>query len=64
MAGRASDPASRMASRAAQIEPLDRTPIIRVAQHRTRREDLPQIERSVEYVAADEAECSFEVERG
>jgi hypothetical protein len=64
VARRASDAASRMSSRATQIEPLDWTPIIRVAQHRTRREHLPQIERSMEYIAADEAECSFEIERG
>jgi hypothetical protein len=36
VAGRTCDAASRMASRAAQIETLDRTAIIRVAQHRTR----------------------------
>ena len=64
MAGRARDTASRVASRAAQVETSDRTPIIRVAQHRTRREELPKIERSVEYIAANEAECPLEVERG
>jgi hypothetical protein len=48
-----------MASRTAQIETRDRTSIIRVTQHRTRREDLPQIERSVENIAADQAECSL-----
>jgi hypothetical protein len=36
VAGRACDAASRVASRAAQIEASDRTPIIRVTQHRTR----------------------------
>jgi len=63
VAGRAGDAASGMPSRAAQIEPRDRATIIRVAQHRPRREYLPQIERAVEYVAADEAECSLEIER-
>src|ERR1700726_4272414 len=56
--------ASRMASRTAQIETRDRTSIIRVTQHRTRREDLPQIERSVENIAADKSECCLKVERG
>ena len=56
--------ASRMASRTAQIQTRDRTSIIRVTQHRTRREDLPQIERSVENIAADKSECSLKVERG
>lgn len=41
VAGGACDAASRMGARAAQIETRDRTPIIRVTQHRTRREDLP-----------------------
>jgi hypothetical protein len=58
VARRTGDAASRMASRTAQIETRDRTSIIRVAQHRTRREDLPQIECSVENIAADEAERS------
>ena len=58
------DAASRMASRTSQIETRDRTSIIRVTQHRTRREDLPQIERSVENIAADKSECSLKVERG
>ena len=64
VAWRTGDAASRMASRTAQIETRDRTSIIRIAQHRTRREDLPQIERSVENIAADEAECSLKIERG
>ena len=34
-----------------------------MTQHRTRREDLPQIERAVKDIAADEAECSFQIER-
>jgi hypothetical protein len=62
VARRTGDAASRMASRTAQKETCDRTSIIRVTQHRTRREDLPQIERSVENIAA--AECSLKVERG
>ena len=36
VAGRTGDAASRVASRAAQIEARDRTPVIRMAQHRTR----------------------------
>jgi len=64
VAWRTGDAASRMASRTAQIETRDRTSIIRVTQHRTRREDLPQIERSVEDVAADQAECPLKIERG
>ena len=64
VARRTGDAASRMASRTAQIETRDRTSIIRVTQHRTRREDLPQIERSVENIAADKSECSLKVERG
>ena len=51
VARRTGDATSRMASRTAQIETRDRTSIIRVTQHRTRREDLPQIERSVENIA-------------
>jgi hypothetical protein len=39
VAWRTGDAASRMASRTAQIETRDRTSIIRVTQHRTRRED-------------------------
>ena len=64
VAWRTGDAASRMASRSAQIETRDRTSIIRVTQQRTRREDLPQIERSVENIAADKSECSLKVERG
>ena len=64
VAWRTGDAASRMASRTAQIQARDRTSIIRVTQHRTRREDLPQIERSVENIAADKSECSLKVERG
>ena len=63
MARRPCDAAARMASRAAQIQALDRTSIIRMAQHRTRRENLPQIECSVEYIATYEAESSLEIER-
>ena len=61
VARRTGDAASRMASRTAQIETRDRTSIIRVTQHRTRREDLPQIERSVENIAADKSECSLKM---
>ena len=50
--------------RAPRVSSLDRTSKIRVTQHRTRREDLPQIERSVENIAADKSECSLQVERG
>ena len=64
MPGCARNAASGMASRAAQIEARNRTAIIRVAQHWTGREELPQGERAVEYIATDEAECSFKVERG
>jgi hypothetical protein len=64
VARRTGDAASRMASRTAQIETRDRTSIIRVTRHRTRREDLPQIERSVENIAADKSECSLKIERG
>jgi hypothetical protein len=41
VAWRAGDATPRMASRTAQIETRDQTSIIRVTQHRTRREDLP-----------------------
>jgi hypothetical protein len=61
---RACDAAARMTSRAAQIKTCNRTPIIRVAQHRPRREDLPKIEGSVEYITAGKAEGSFEIEWG
>src|ERR1700730_500820 len=64
VARRTGDAASRMASRTAQIETRNRTSIIRVTQHRTRREDLPQIERPVKNIAADKSECSLKVERG
>ena len=64
VARRASDTATRMTSRAAQIEARDRTPIIRVAEHRARREDLPHIKRSMEDIAADQSKRPFEVERG
>src|SRR3984893_15895401 len=64
VARRTGDATSRMASRTAQIETRDRTSIIRVTQHRTRREVLPQIRRSVENIAADKSECSLKVERG
>ena len=64
VARRTGDAASRMGSRTAQIETRDRTSLIRITQHRTRREDLPQIERSVENITADKSECSLKVERG
>jgi hypothetical protein len=64
VAWRTGDAASRMAAGAAQIETRNWTAIIRVAQHRTRRENLPQTERSVENIAADKSKCSLKVERG
>src|SRR5580704_19282003 len=63
-ARRTGDAASRMASRTAQIETRDRTSINGVTQHRTRREDLPQVERSVENIAAEQTECPLKIKRG
>src|SRR5580693_7670436 len=64
VARRTGDAAPRMASRTAQKETCDRTSIIRVTQHRTRRENLPQVERSVENIAADKSERPLKIERG
>jgi hypothetical protein len=41
VAWRTGDAAPWMASRTAQIQTRDRTSVIRVTQHRSRREDLP-----------------------
>ena len=55
--------AARMRAGAAHVEPRERPAIIRMAEHRARREHLPEIERAVEDVAADEAEGALEIER-
>src|SRR5581483_1645054 len=64
VAGRAGDAAARMGAGTAMIEPLQRTTIIGVAQHRARGEQLIQRQRAVEDVAAEKAELALQVERG
>src|SRR5437868_10520983 len=63
VAGRAGDAAARMGARAAQVEPLERSAIVRVAQHRSRRPELIERKLAVEDVAADQAEVALEVRR-
>src|SRR5437764_8519357 len=52
-----------MRARAAHVEAGEWPAIIRMTEHRARREHLPEIERAMEDVAADEAEGAFQVER-
>src|SRR5262249_11105484 len=63
VSGQSSDAAARMRACAAHIEAAQRPAVIAVAEHRARREHLPEIERAVEDVAADKAEGALEVER-
>ena len=63
VAGRAGDSAAWMGAGSAMVEGFHRAAVIGMAQHRPRREHLIERHRAVEDVAADEAECAFEVER-
>src|SRR3954447_8349126 len=54
---------TRMRAGAAHVEAGQRPAVIRMPEHRARREHLPEIERAVEDVAADEAKCALEIER-
>src|SRR3954470_4174997 len=47
----------------AHVKPGQWPAIVRMPEHRARREHLSEIERTVEYVAADEPEGSLEIER-
>ena len=55
--------AARMRPRSAHVEARQRPAVVRMAEHRAGREHLPEIERTVKNVAADEAEGALEIER-
>ena len=55
--------AARVRARSAQIEALERHPIIGRADHRPSAEQLVEAHLAVENVAADQAEAALEVER-
>ena len=63
VARRAGHAAARMRARAAHVEARQRPAIVRMAEHRAGREHLPEIERAVKDVAADQAEGALEIER-
>src|SRR5206468_10907757 len=63
VAGRAGHAATGMRARATVIEAGDRAAVVRMAEHRSRPEQLIERERAVEDVAADEAERLLEIER-
>ena len=52
-----------MRAGAAHVETGERPAVVRMPEHRTRGEHLPEIERAVEDVAADQPEGAFEIER-
>ena len=56
VAGRTGDAAAGMRAGAAKIKSAQRTAIIRMTQHRPRREQLIERQRAVEDIAADQAE--------
>src|SRR6476620_9825964 len=64
MPRRSGDPAARVSARAAQIQALERHPVIGGADHRPRAEQLVETHLAVENVAADRAEAALEIERG
>ena len=63
MARSAGHPAAGMRARTAQIEALERHPVIGRADHRPRAEQLVEPHLAVEDVAADQPEAALEVER-
>src|ERR1700688_5217469 len=63
VAGGAGDAAAGMRAAAAVVEALQGPPIVGVAEHRPRREQLVQRQRAVEDIAAEQAELPLEVER-
>src|SRR5262249_23160607 len=63
VAGGAGDPAARMSTRPAVIEPLKRPAIIGVAEHGAGGEQLIERQRAMKDVAAGQPEHLFEVER-
>src|SRR4029079_4398139 len=52
-----------MRARAAEIKARQRAAIVRISDHRPRAEKLVERQRSVEDIAADQAEIAFEIER-
>ena len=60
---RAGDAAAGMRARTAQVEALERHPVIGRADHRPGAEQLVEAHLAVEDVAADQAEAALEVER-
>src|SRR6476619_565244 len=56
-------PAARMRAGAAHVEAGEWAAIVRMPQHRARGKHLPEIERAVKDVAADQTEGAFEIER-
>src|SRR5947209_5852096 len=63
MPRRARHSAARMRSGTAQIQALERHPVIGRADHRPRAEELVETHLAVEDVAADQAEAALEIER-
>src|SRR5262249_25576676 len=63
VAGRAGDATARMGAGATHIKSRDRAAVIGVAEQRAGGEQLPEVERAVENIAADEPEGALEIER-
>src|SRR4030088_3754679 len=63
VAGRAGDAAAGMRAGTAMVEALQRSAIIGVAEHRPRREQLVQRQRTMEDIAPEQAELALQVER-
>src|SRR4051794_12801320 len=64
MPRRSGDPATRVSTRAAQIQSLEGHAVVGSADHRPRAEQLVESHLAVEDVAADQAEAALEIERG
>src|SRR6266480_4534825 len=63
VAGGAGDAAAGMGAAAAMVEPLQRPPIIGVAAHWPRREQLIERQRAVKNIAAEQPELALQIER-
>src|SRR5271155_2921128 len=64
VAGGAGDAAAGMGATPAMIKSLQRPTIVGVSEHRTRRKDLVQRQRSMKDVAAEQSELPLQIERG
>ncbi len=63
VAGGAGDAAAGMRAGAAMVESLQGAAIIRMAEHRARREQLVQRQRAMKNIAAEQAELALQIER-